>query len=539
MIQPVLLLLLLAAMSSPVFGTEISVLEGTSVTLVCRYLGAKKLDTCWSRASGTFQCTDPIKEEQSKYKVNAGDGTVNLTILNLKPADSGSYCWLNDLKQIYSLRVVKGCERDLLDGVDFLGNNVENQQYTTNNASQCRQECTNNDKCQYFTFVGKKAEIIEHSNNCFLKASTGDTPKITIQYLQHATSGYSLRNCSGKVTYSAQKYSLVPEMKNWTEAQEYCRQRFTNLSIIQTEEDWRAIKSTLGNFNGDVWIGLHREKPDPNEKWKWSDGEDFMFFNWRIGFGDHTKGHDCVLSISSHWEPVPCESPRQYMCQRVHHGNGTTEKVYELMTGPKDQKDAVTDCRTIQGRELASICNQKEQEAFDEVAKQEQIWIGLKNENNTWNWSSGEPFQEWDNSMGGGNCVKLNSENDRKWQRENCSTQKAFLCYGVHPSPPPLNGGSPPTSPPPTNGHPTPPLTPYPTNGASPTSPPTPTKGQSTTSPPYPYYGPTTSNPQTPLPVDNCLSENRFKQTIVRMSLKSNSGADLNDPVVKEHMLEQ
>ncbi|KAK6314808.1 hypothetical protein J4Q44_G00143370 [Coregonus suidteri] len=36
-----------------------------------------------------------------------------------------------------------------------------------------------------------------------------------------------------------------------------------------------------------------------------------------------------------------------------------------------------------------------------------------------------------------------------------------------------------------------------------------------------------------------CSEEKRSKQTIVRMSLKSNSGADLNDPVVKEQMLEQ
>ncbi|CAB1345907.1 unnamed protein product, partial [Coregonus sp. 'balchen'] len=36
-----------------------------------------------------------------------------------------------------------------------------------------------------------------------------------------------------------------------------------------------------------------------------------------------------------------------------------------------------------------------------------------------------------------------------------------------------------------------------------------------------------------------CSEEKRFKQTIVRMSLKSNSGADPNDPVVKEQMLEQ
>uniref|UniRef100_A0A4W5MF57 Ig-like domain-containing protein n=1 Tax=Hucho hucho TaxID=62062 RepID=A0A4W5MF57_9TELE len=115
MIQPVLLLLLLAAMSSPVFGTEISVLEGTSVTLVCRYLADKKLETCWGRTCGTFQCTDPIKEDQSKYNVNAGDRTVNLTILKLQPTDGGSYCcrvnvpgWFNDLKQFYSLRIVKG-----------------------------------------------------------------------------------------------------------------------------------------------------------------------------------------------------------------------------------------------------------------------------------------------------------------------------------------------------------------------------------------------------------------------------------------------
>lgn len=102
-------------MSSPVFGTEISVLEGTAVTLVCSYLWDRKLETCWGRTCGTFQCTDPIEEDQSKYEVNAGDRTVNLTILNLKPADSVSYCcrvhvpgWFNDLKQSYSLRVVKG-----------------------------------------------------------------------------------------------------------------------------------------------------------------------------------------------------------------------------------------------------------------------------------------------------------------------------------------------------------------------------------------------------------------------------------------------
>lgn len=98
------------------------------------------------------------------------------------------------------------------------------------------------------------------------------------------------------------------------------------------------------------------------------------------------------------------------------------------MPGPKTQQDAETDCRTV-GRLLASICNQKEQEAFDELTT-EATWIGLEhNKNNTlWEWSNGEPFQQRELTWGDGNCQQLNS--DRKWTPKDCSNQSAFLCYG-------------------------------------------------------------------------------------------------------------
>uniref|UniRef100_A0A8C7MT01 Ig-like domain-containing protein n=1 Tax=Oncorhynchus kisutch TaxID=8019 RepID=A0A8C7MT01_ONCKI len=92
---------------------SISVLDGTSVTLVCTYLGDKTFETSWGRYCGLFQFTDPIMEDKSKYKINAEVGTVNLTILKLQPTDRGSYCcrvyvpgWFNDLKQFYSLRPI-------------------------------------------------------------------------------------------------------------------------------------------------------------------------------------------------------------------------------------------------------------------------------------------------------------------------------------------------------------------------------------------------------------------------------------------------
>ncbi|XP_035604772.2 mucin-4-like, partial [Oncorhynchus keta] len=529
MIQPVLLLLLLAARFSPVFGTEISVLEGTSVTLVCRfpseenhilYTTLSETSPCkwWSCFNPIAVTTIPTIAQENNYRCITGVEMVNFTILNLQPADSGNYCCraaistvLNKPSEFYSLRVVKGhtgCNRDLLDGLEFLGNDIENQPITIQSASQCRQECTNIYKCQYFTFSWKETEM---RNKCSLKASTGDllNSRITIQRLQNATSGYSLKNCSGKVTYSAKKYSLVLKWKNWTEAQEYCRQHYTNLSIIHTEEDWKAIQSTLSHFSGDVWIGLNGNGPVQTKKWSWSDGEELMFLNWDGGFGSVLNIH-CAVSVSSRFRQQLCNTSLPYMCQYVRHVNGVTEKVYKLIIEPKNQEEAVKDCKDQQ-EELASICNQKEQDAFDELNKGI-TWIGLKHENNTWNWSSGEPFQKWDNPMrlGDGNCVKLNSENDRKWTPENCSTRSPFLCYGVER---PLNNTTGdlttpvapettfPTStgPPSTKTSTTTPTTllPTTTNGQSTTSPTTTTNGQSTTSPTTTTNGQSITSPTT------------------------------------------
>nr|XP_046153149.1 aggrecan core protein-like isoform X3 [Oncorhynchus gorbuscha] len=523
MIQEILLLLLLAVRASPVLMAEVSVLEGSSVTLLCGYsVKDHGYDTRWGRNCydkfwGECGCSKPrvIKKaaispnDPKKYSLSGE----KLTISNLQLKDRGSYCCCVDITSVfsqdcteyYNLKVVKGCERNLMKGVDFGINNMFQSPPFVTNASQCRQKCTEHYNCQYFTFVWKEAGINNQNNRhlCFLMASTDDMP-VTIQYLEHATSGYSLKNCSGIITYSAKKYSLVLEEKNWTEAQEYCRQHYTNLSIIHTEEDWKAIQSSLGNFIGDVWIGLHRS--GPTEKWKWSDGEDFMFFNWEKGFGVHTVGHDCVLSISSHWQPVSCATQRQYMCQReVHHGNGTTEKVYDLMPGTKTQQDALKDCRS-KSRDLASILNQKEQEAFDEVTEGE-TWIGLEhnNSNTLWEWSNGEPFQQWENTRVDGNCVQLN----RKWRPKDCSRQSAFLCYGdEHP----LNNTgdlntpvTPETTSPTSTGPPstemfttTPTTSPTTTtNGQSTTSPNTTTNGQSTTSPTTTTNGQSTTSPNT------------------------------------------
>ena len=106
--------------------TELTVVEGQSVTLQCTYSGSITT-TCWGRgACSTFSCSDYIirtdgynvifqKDPRYLLKGNIGHGDVSLTIVNVKLSDSGVYCcrvelagWFNDLIVTYTLKVRPG-----------------------------------------------------------------------------------------------------------------------------------------------------------------------------------------------------------------------------------------------------------------------------------------------------------------------------------------------------------------------------------------------------------------------------------------------
>lgn len=64
------------------------------------------------------------------------------------------FCWC--LVMLYPVSLLTVC---VVKYFHYLGNNIENQPIATQNASRCRQECTNNDKCQYFKFNWNETEI--------------------------------------------------------------------------------------------------------------------------------------------------------------------------------------------------------------------------------------------------------------------------------------------------------------------------------------------------------------------------------------------
>ncbi|XP_053272743.1 C-type lectin lectoxin-Phi1 isoform X3 [Pleuronectes platessa] len=77
---------------------------------------------------------------------------------------------------------------------------------------------------------------------------------------------------SGCLTFSTcllHQYHFVSNAKTWTEAQSYCREKYTDLATIENTEEMKKLKDTVsaaGN-SSEVWIGLYS-----HIDWKWSDG---------------------------------------------------------------------------------------------------------------------------------------------------------------------------------------------------------------------------------------------------------------------------
>ncbi|MGH0167851.1 UNVERIFIED_CONTAM: hypothetical protein FKN15_053396 [Acipenser sinensis] len=80
-----------------------------------------------------------------------------------------------------------------------------------------------------------------------------------------------------------ERYTLIEELKTWTEAQQYCREHHTDLvSIKNASENEEIVKKAQGK---PFWIGLFKEP------WKWShQGDNCTFYNWSNREPDNRGG---------------------------------------------------------------------------------------------------------------------------------------------------------------------------------------------------------------------------------------------------------
>ncbi|KAL2088200.1 hypothetical protein ACEWY4_017028 [Coilia grayii] len=233
------------------------------------------------------------------------------------------------------------------------------------------------------------------------------------------------------------QFHVVKEEKTWTEAQQYCREKFTDLATIDDMAEMEKITSAV-QFPGvnSGWIGL---KYGISPKWQWSLADrDFYgenkaeFRNWGKSQLDGTRGEYCAAIMpGGWWHDLLCRRTFPFIC----YDEKSSTQPYVLVKEVKTWRESQRYCRE-KHTDLASVRNQTENDHIAHFTGPANIfvWIGLFRD--TWEWSDGSSssFRHW--ASGEPNYVDPKDHGlcaeiwpFGQWNDNSCNKHQNFICY--------------------------------------------------------------------------------------------------------------
>ncbi|KAM9722808.1 putative C-type lectin domain family 20 member A [Menidia menidia] len=247
--------------------------------------------------------------------------------------------------------------------------------------------------------------------------------------------GLTLSSCSQP---PPRQYHYVSTPKNWTEARQFCREKYTDLATFDSMDDLSRLKADF-SYSW-AWIGLW----DDPENWRTSMGNDTNSWRWsatgetsRTGYQNWHPSHPyyayqnktCVVTYyDGTWFDTSCEGTRGFICYNVSENN---KKNYFHIPTSKTWQSAQQHCRE-HFTDLATIENEAENtEAFNATLGTSWYWIGLYR--NPWTWSdrSQSSFRNRQPTYYNGHqhCVSENIYHE--WIPNDCGSKFPFICHQV------------------------------------------------------------------------------------------------------------
>ncbi|XP_027893779.1 macrophage mannose receptor 1-like isoform X3 [Xiphophorus couchianus] len=233
------------------------------------------------------------------------------------------------------------------------------------------------------------------------------------------------------------QFHYINENKNWTEAQQYCREKHTDLATVTNMKDMKRLNNISAGDQSEAWIGLY-DPTNGTRTWFWSlPGVEFneSETNWEKGEPWDDWNSNCgILWPDAKWSIVHCRYPALFLC---YDDMNTTHK-YHLIEERKTWLEAQSYCREkhtdlISGtKQLQEAENMMNASGFIDYWRKP-IYIGLFS--NTWRWSdgSGFSFEPWylqfDYQPNRGQCAVTVFDDEGRWRNENCTERKPFICY--------------------------------------------------------------------------------------------------------------
>ncbi|XP_067256473.1 macrophage mannose receptor 1-like [Chanodichthys erythropterus] len=229
------------------------------------------------------------------------------------------------------------------------------------------------------------------------------------------------------------QYHFINVKKSWTEAQRYCREKYTDLATVDNMNDMNELKNVSANPNNYVWIGLKKTSVD---EWQWSSGDPVLYLNWGSG---QPEGRDyCAMMWNGQWHDFPCSNSFTFICKSSNNTNTGLVFVNQM----KNWRDAQSYCRQNH-IDLVSVRNQNESQQLQQFINDHhvfgsKVWIGLFRVRDSWQWSdqSNSSFRYWrsnePNNVGGNeNCTAIELNTQGQWIDVSCdnNNQFPFVCH--------------------------------------------------------------------------------------------------------------
>ncbi|XP_052427505.1 CD209 antigen-like protein C isoform X1 [Carassius gibelio] len=122
-----------------------------------------------------------------------------------------------------------------------------------------------------------------------------------------------LKFADGWKCHQSSLYLFSSEKKSWTESRRYCRERGTDLIIINNIEEQDFVKNICGSDH--FWIGL--TDVEEEGRWKWVDGSTLTSGFWASGEPNNQgTEEDCANTRSSGWFDTKCDSSVKWICEK-------------------------------------------------------------------------------------------------------------------------------------------------------------------------------------------------------------------------------
>ncbi|XP_050969851.1 putative C-type lectin domain family 20 member A [Labeo rohita] len=222
------------------------------------------------------------------------------------------------------------------------------------------------------------------------------------------------------------KHYYVNDRMKWSDAQQYCKNHYDDLSTVRNEElQPLTANAQITNY---YWIGLR--KTSLSSQWTWTGGEVATDVMWENSEPDYNLEFCCAVgSSSSKVHNVDCDWSLPFYCMEV----------FELILVRQEHtwEEAVNYCRQ-KYKDLAILNSDemmKDAKVTSTEALTDDVWIGLRFIAGNWVWVNGENLQYKGWSSGeelqcpamNQRCAVLN-RNSMLWKPVDCEQRFNFFC---------------------------------------------------------------------------------------------------------------